>query len=47
VGFSVFGDITINGAGIVVRLRNMSINRVGEGKFGIDAQKMAALHIEN
>jgi hypothetical protein len=47
VGYSIGGDITINGGGIVVRLRNLSINRFGDGKFGIDAKNMAALYIEN
>jgi hypothetical protein len=44
---SSFGQITVSGAGIVVRLRNLSLNRFGTGLFGIDAQKMAALYIEN
>jgi hypothetical protein len=39
--------LTINGTGIVVRLRNLSFNREGYGAFGIDAQNMAALYIEN
>jgi hypothetical protein len=45
---SEFGQITISGgADIVVRLRNSSFNRYGDGFFGIDAQNMAALYIEN
>jgi hypothetical protein len=44
---STFGPITINGAGIVVRLRNLSLNGVGFGGVGIDGQNMAALYIEN
>jgi hypothetical protein len=42
-----FGDITINGPGIVVRLRNMTINRVGYAYSGIIATNMAALYVEN
>jgi hypothetical protein len=46
VGF-VAGGITISGAGIVVRLRNMSVGRFGGAIFNVDAQNMAALYIEN
>jgi hypothetical protein len=46
VGFTA-GNITIDGAGIVVRLRNMSINSEGYRNTGINALKMAALYIEN
>jgi hypothetical protein len=41
------GLVTVEGAGIVVRLRNLSINRVGNAAYGIDAKNMAALYIEN
>jgi hypothetical protein len=41
------GAITVNGPGIVVRLRNLSINREGLGVVGIDALNMAALYVEN
>jgi hypothetical protein len=44
---STFGFITVNGPGIVVRLRNLSFNHAGFGLFGIDAVNMAALYIEN
>jgi len=44
---SVINTVTVNGAGIVVRLRNLSLNRIGSGDFAIDAQSMAALYIEN
>jgi hypothetical protein len=37
----------VNGAGIVVRLRNLSIDSSGFESFGIDGQNMAALYIEN
>ena len=46
VGFTL-GNLTISGAGIVVRLRNMSFNANGNGGLGIDAQNMAALYVEN
>jgi hypothetical protein len=46
VGFSL-GKITVSGDGIVVRLRNLSINRIYEGSFGIDATNVAALYVEN
>jgi hypothetical protein len=46
VGFSASG-FTINGTSIVVRLRNLTINRGGLGGFSVDAQNMAALYIEN
>jgi hypothetical protein len=42
-----FGNIAVNGAGIVVRLRNMSFNRDGYGAAGINAENMAALYVEN
>ena len=41
------GNMTINGAGIVVRLRNISFNVIGNGGFSIEAQNMAALYVEN
>jgi hypothetical protein len=41
------GLILINATDIVVRLRNMSFNGNGYGEYGIDAQNMAALYIEN
>jgi hypothetical protein len=44
---ATFGGITLDGTGIVVRLRNLSLNREGYGSFGIDAQNIAALYIEN
>jgi hypothetical protein len=44
---TLLGPITVNGAGIVVRLRNLSINSTGTGYIGIDGQNMAALYIEN
>jgi Right handed beta helix region len=44
---STNGTLTVNGAGIVVRLRNMSFNNFGLGAFGIDAKNMAALYVEN
>jgi hypothetical protein len=47
VGFSP-GGIIINGSGIVVRLRNLSINGGGAANFaGINAQNMAALYVEH
>jgi Right handed beta helix region len=42
-----FGFITVNGPGIVVRLRNLTISRAGAFGWGVDAQNMAALFIEN
>jgi hypothetical protein len=44
---SFIGYITVNGPGIVVRLRNLSLNDQGYGYIGIDAQNMAALYLEN
>jgi hypothetical protein len=44
---STFGLITINGGGIIVRLRNLSLNGQGSGNWGIDGKNMAALYIEN
>jgi hypothetical protein len=44
---AAFGGITVDGAGIVVRLRNLTFNREGYGYFGVDAQNMAALYVEN
>jgi hypothetical protein len=41
------GVITVSGTGIVVRLRNLTINNNGDGFFGIDARNMAALYVEN
>jgi len=41
------GPITINAAGIVVRLRNMSVNSTGVISTAITAENMAALYIEN
>jgi hypothetical protein len=42
------GVITINGAGIVVRLRNLSFGDVTLGAgFAIDAKNLTALYIEN
>jgi hypothetical protein len=46
VGFSE-GVITVNGAGIVVHLRNLSLNRIGLGGYSIEAKNMAALYVEN
>jgi hypothetical protein len=39
--------VTINGAGIIVRLRNLSINGMGTGTAGIRLSNAAALFIEN
>jgi hypothetical protein len=39
---SAQGAITINGAGIVVRLRNLTLNSLGTGAWGIDAKNVAA-----
>jgi hypothetical protein len=44
---SAVGGFTINGAGIVVRLRNLTFNTFGFGGFAIDGQNMAALYVEN
>jgi hypothetical protein len=44
---ATLGDVTVNGVGIVVRLRNLSLNEEGYGGFGIDAENMAALYVEN
>jgi hypothetical protein len=44
---SAFGYITVSGASIVVRLRNLTLNNLGYANFGIDAKNMAALYIEN
>ena len=44
---SSFGGILLNYAGIVVRLRNLSINQAGNGGIGIDAPNQAALYIDN
>jgi hypothetical protein len=41
------GTITITGANIVVRLRNLSINNQGNGSYGISANLLSALYIEN
>jgi len=41
------GGFMVNGAGIVVRLRNLSINGEAFVPWSIDAQNMAALYIEN
>jgi hypothetical protein len=46
-GGSTFAQITVNGPGTVVRLRNLTFNRIGLGSFDIDAESMAALYIEN
>jgi hypothetical protein len=46
VGLST-GGIIINGNGIVVRLRNLSLNGEGAPGVAIDGQNMAALYIEN
>jgi hypothetical protein len=45
---STYGQIIINGAGIVVRLRHLSLNS-DENMFyyGINAENMAALYVEN
>jgi hypothetical protein len=42
-----FGAITVDGAGIVVRLRNLTFNDLENGRTGIDARNMAALYVEN
>jgi hypothetical protein len=39
--------ITVNGGGIVVRLRNLTVDSNGYPDHAIDAQNMAALYIEN
>jgi hypothetical protein len=47
---STFGGFTINGSGIVVRLRNLSFNANFSNNpagYGIDGQNMAALYVEN
>jgi hypothetical protein len=44
---STVGAFTVNGAGIVVRLRNLTLNNNGYGFYGIDAKTMAALYVEN
>lgn len=41
------GAITVNGPGIVVRLRNLTINGENIVQFGINAVNMAALYLEN
>jgi hypothetical protein len=41
------GNILVNGAGIVVRLRHLSISRTGVGEVAIEAENMAALYVEN
>jgi hypothetical protein len=41
------GVITINGPGIVVRLRNLSLDANGFGQFGVDVKNAAALYVEN
>jgi hypothetical protein len=46
VGFSV-RQISVSGDGIVVRLRNLSVNREGIGSWAIEGANMAALYIEN
>jgi hypothetical protein len=46
VGFST-GNTTINGTGIVVRLRGLTINSEGFGESGIDAQNVGTLYVEN
>jgi hypothetical protein len=46
-GGSGNGVIIVNGTGIVVRLRNLAINREGYGIGGIDALNLAALYVEN
>jgi hypothetical protein len=46
VGSSI-GNIIVNGADIVVRLRNLSFNGEGFGSDAVDAKNMAALYIEN
>jgi hypothetical protein len=45
---STLGNITISGDGIVVRLRNLSINGAGTGApAGITGSNMAALYVEH
>jgi hypothetical protein len=44
---STAGAFSINGSGIVVRLRNLTLNNNGFGFYGIDAKNMAALYVEN
>jgi hypothetical protein len=44
---STLHDFEINGSGIVVRLRNLTINRGGMGEWGVYAENMAALYVEN
>lgn len=46
VGFAQ-GNISINGAGIVVRLRNLSINGGGAANAGIGLASAAALYVEH
>lgn len=46
VSGSIYGW-TINGIGIVVRLRNLTIRDIAGEGYGIDAKNMAALYIEN
>ena len=41
------GVITVDAPGIVVRLRNLTLNNQGFGFFGVDAKNMAALYVEN
>ena len=42
-----FNSINVNGAGIVVRLRNLSLQGVGTGSAGINFTNGAALYVEN
>jgi hypothetical protein len=46
VGFT-FGQITVSASDIIVRLRNLSLNNAGAGDYGIDAENMSALYVEN
>jgi hypothetical protein len=41
------GNIIINGAGIVVRLRNLTFNGVGFIDYAVDVKNVAALYVEN
>ncbi len=47
VGAVTNNSVVVDGPGIVVRLRNLTINVEGYYGFGIDGQNMAALYVEN
>jgi len=42
-----FGELFINGVGIVVKVRNLTLNGAGAVPYGIRAVSMAALSVEN